>query len=169
MTFNGPLQLKWFYDSITWSVPSTDMNCVICSALILTSYTARFPESLGWHSNTLSSGQVQAHTGVCRQVFASLMDNSHLDGLPPAPVLRPHTCSSWLVLASNSLDCQSPISVANTIALKEPATLSLITLQENQSLLSRELKLHLAVFQIGALLKWVKRQYFVRGFCKSVI
>jgi len=34
-------------DSVTWSVPSIDMNSVISSALTLTSYTTELPGRLG--------------------------------------------------------------------------------------------------------------------------
>lgn len=72
-------------DSITWSAPSTSMNPVIYSALTLTSYTTKFPEARTDTPTPSPGGQVQTHPGVCRQAFASPMDNFHLDNLPPSP------------------------------------------------------------------------------------
>lgn len=83
--------------------------------------------------------ETQAPT-LCGQVQTQVFENRSLLHLrtifiwvvclQPHLLLWLHTCSSWLVLASYSLACQSPIPVANTTALKQSGTVLLSCYRE---------------------------------------
>lgn len=110
-------------DSVTWPEPAADTNPGISSALTL-NLLHHWASRKAWTETQtpILRGQVQ------RQVFAS-WSLLHpwtifiwMVFLQPYLLLWPHRYSSWLVLASYSLACPSPIPVANTAALKQPGT-----------------------------------------------
>lgn len=109
-------------DFVTWSELSADMSPGISSALTLNLLTWASRKSLDWDPNT-HSAWASSETGFRKPVFASPMDNFHLDGFPPAlydvvaSQIQFMACSCLLLLG-----CQSPIPVANTTPLKQPHT-----------------------------------------------
>lgn len=110
-------------DSVTWSVPSSDMNPVISSALTPTSYTTELPGRLGLRlKHPLCVGKFRhrfLQAGLCftRGQFSS----GWFASSPICCCGLTHTARG-LFSTSYSSACQSPVPVANTIALKQPGT-----------------------------------------------